>query len=311
MAEAVRGRFAPSPSGRMHLGNVSSALLAWCSVRAQRGAMVLRLEDLDGERCKSAYSDFLIEDLQWLGLDWDEGPLTGGGCGPYRQSECGPLYEEALRTLEAKGLLYPCWCTRAQRLAAAPHGAEAAEGRCPCYALTEAERAARLAQRPRGVRVLAPDESFTVEDGLQGLFSQNLRHDCGDFLLRRSDGMWAYQLAVCVDDGRMGVTEVVRGRDLLSSTPRQMFLLRELGYEPPRYIHTPLLLAPDGRRLSKRERDLDMAALREALTPERLVGKLAFLLGLTGREYPVTARELAADFNWSRVTAADAVLRGI
>ena len=310
MEHTVRGRFAPSPSGRMHLGNVSCALLAWLSVRAQKGTMVLRMEDLDPDRCRPEYAALLLEDLQWLGLDWDEGPLAGGPDEPYAQSACTPLYEDALSRLSAKGLLYPCWCTRAQRLAAAaPHGPERRSGSCPCRCLTEEERQEKRKERPPAWRVAVPDETVTFRDGLQGQVSQNLRRDCGDFLLRRSDGVCAYQLAVTVDDGRMGITEVVRGRDLLDSTPRQIFLLRELGYATPRYIHTPLLLSGDGRRLSKRDKDLDLGALRSVTTAEKLVGDLAFRLGLTRKVYPVTPGELAADFDWSLVRKDDLVMK--
>lgn len=302
---AVRGRFAPSPSGRMHLGNVSCALLAWLSVRAQKGTMVLRIEDLDPDRCKAAYSHKLMEDLQWLGLDWDEGPMAGGSSGPYEQSACTPLYEQALDRFREKGLLYPCWCTRAQRLAAAPHGPETPEGACPCRTLSSQAREEKFRVRPPAWRVAVPDETISFQDGLQGYVEQNLRQMCGDFLLRRADGVCAYQLAVTVDDGRMGITEVVRGRDLLSSTPRQLFLLREMGFSSPHYIHTPLLLAPDGRRLSKRDRDLDLGVLRENMSAGQLIGRLAVWLGLMDREYPVTPRELASDFDWSKVRRED------
>lgn len=294
----------------MHLGNLSCALLSWLSVRAQGGTMLLRMEDLDPQRCKKEYSDLLLEDLQWLGLDWDEGPLAGGESGPYFQSQCTSVYEKALAHLREKNVTYPCWCTRAQRLqlANAPHGAESAEGACPCRALTEEQRREREAERRPAWRIAAPDRVYCVEDGLQGFVQQNLRRDCGDFLIRRSDGVFAYQLAVTVDDGRMGVTEVVRGRDLLASTPRQIFLLEQLGYPAPKYIHTPLLMAPDGRRLSKRERDLDMAALRERFTSQQLIGKLAFSLGLISRPYPVAPRELVRDFSWERVKKDDVVI---
>ena len=306
----MRGRFAPSPSGRMHLGNVSCALLAWLSVRTRKGTMVLRMEDLDPDRCRPEYAALLLEDLQWLGLDWDEGPLAGGPDGPYAQSACTPLYEDALSRLSAKGLLYPCWCTRAQRLAAAaPHGPERPEGSCPCRCLTGEEREEKRKERRPAWRVAVPNETISFRDGLQGEVSQNLRRDCGDFLLRRSDGVCAYQLAVTVDDGRMGITEVVRGRDLLDSTPRQIFLLRELGYEPPRYIHTPLLLSGDGRRLSKRDRDLDLGALRGVTTAEKLVGELAFRLGLIRKAYPVTPGELVSGFDWSLVRKDDLTVK--
>ena len=306
----MRGRFAPSPSGRMHLGNLSCALLSWLSVRAQGGTMLLRMEDLDPQRCKKEYACLLLEDLQWLGLDWDEGPLAGGESGPYFQSKCTPAYEKALTHLREKNVTYPCWCTRAQRLqlAAAPHGAESTEGACPCRMLTAEQRREREAERRPAWRIAAPDRVYCVEDGLQGFVRQNLRCDCGDFLICRSDGVFAYQLAVTVDDGRMGVTEVVRGRDLLASTPRQLFLLEQLGYPAPKYIHTPLLMAPDGRRLSKRERDLDMAALRERFAPRQLIGNLAFSLGLISRPYPVSPQELARDFSWEKVKKDDVVI---
>lgn len=307
-----RGRFAPSPSGRMHLGNLLSALLAWLDVRSVGGVMVLRMEDLDPDRCKEEYSAQVARDLEWLGLDWDEGYGAGGPHGPYRQSERGEIYREHLDRLARDGLIYPCWCTRAQRLAAcAPHlGENRGDGACPCRYLSADERKARLlsALRAPALRAAVPDMEISFTDGNCGEYTENLARDCGDFLVRRSDGVCAYQLAVTVDDALMGVTRVVRGRDLLTSTPRQIWLHRSLGFAPPRYAHTPLLLAPDGRRLSKRERDMDMGALRERFTPEEIIGRLAVLAGLRREPEPVRARELIGEFDWGKVSKEDVFL---
>ncbi|MCD8375770.1 MAG: glutamate--tRNA ligase family protein, partial [Oscillospiraceae bacterium] len=216
-----RGRFAPSPSGRMHLGNLLAALLAWLDVRWAGGRLVLRMEDLDPERCREEYAAQIARDLEWLGLDWDEGYGAGGPCGPYRQSRRGDIYETYLRRLKERGLLYPCWCTRAQRLAAqAPHpGQPAGDGACPCRALTAAQRRERLNRAPAAWRVSPPEEEISFSDGLQGPYRERLNRGFGDFIVRRADGVCAYQLAVTVDDGLMGITRVVRGRDLLPSTP--------------------------------------------------------------------------------------------
>lgn len=304
MASSVVGRFAPSPSGRMHLGNVMSALLCWLSARSAGGRLVLRIEDIDPERSRDEYARFIIEDLRFLGLDWDEGEGAGGAHGPYRQSGRTLVYEEALRRLDAMGLLYPCFCSRAELhdVTRAPH---ASDGRLiyggRCRNLNAQERAELSARRRPSLRLRVPDETIRFVDGLCGPQAQNLREECGDFIVRRSDGAFAYQLAVVVDDIAMGVTQVVRGRDLLDSTPRQLYLYRLLGARPPAYYHVPLLLAPDGRRLSKRERDLDMGALRARYGAEEILGRLAFLTGLRETAAPVEARALAETFSWSRV----------
>ena len=304
MASSVVGRFAPSPSGRMHLGNVMSALLCWLSARSAGGRLVLRIEDIDPERSRDEYARFIIEDLRFLGLDWDEGEGAGGAHGPYRQSGRTLVYEEALRRLDAMGLLYPCFCSRAELhdVTRAPH---ASDGRLiyggRCRNLNVQERAELSARRRPSLRLRVPDETIRFVDGLCGPQAQNLREECGDFIVRRSDGAFAYQLAVVVDDIAMGVTQVVRGRDLLDSTPRQLYLYRLLGARPPAYYHVPLLLAPDGRRLSKRERDLDLGALRARYGAEEILGRLAFLTGLRETAAPVEARALAETFSWSRV----------
>ena len=245
-----------------------------------------------------------------LGLDWDEGYQKGGAHGPYLQSERTARYAAAFRALEERGLVYPCYCTRAERLAAsAPHrsdGQVVYSGKC--RHLTEEERA-RLAQtRCPAWRLIVPDQEISFTDGLQGTYRENLLRDCGDFILRRSDGVYAYQLAVVCDDGDMGITQVVRGRDLLDSTPRQLYLYGLLGLTPPEFYHVPLLLAPDGRRLSKREHDLDMGALRERFTPAELTGRLAFWAGQTDRPELVTPAELAGCFEWKNVPRGDIIV---
>ena len=300
----VRGRFAPTPSGRMHLGNLLAALLAWLDARVAGGKLVLRIEDLDTQRTSWSFAAQLMDDLRWLGLDWDEGGLEPA----YTQSRRTACYEEAFRALEEKGLVYPCYCTRTERMAAsAPHredGAVVYSGKC--YHLTTEERRSleRSGRRPAW-RVRCPDLAVTVEDGNCGTYTENLAQDCGDFIVRRSDGIFAYQLAVVVDDALMGVNHVVRGRDLLCSAPRQAWLHRVLGYEPPEFFHTPLLLAPDGRRLAKRDHDLDMGALRELYEPEELVGLLAWYAGLLDRREKVTAKELVPLFSWAKVPKND------
>lgn len=308
-----KGRFAPSPSGRMHLGNLISALLAWLDIRSLGGTMVLRMEDLDPERCREEYSAQLARDLEWLGLDWDEGYGAGGSAGPYRQSERSEIYANALNELKSKSLIYPCWCTRAQRLAAsAPHlGENRGDGSCPCRDLSEEERNFRLSnsERPPALRAKVPCETISFSDGNMGFYSENLQTDCGDFLVKRADGVCAYQLAVTVDDALMGVTRVVRGRDLLSSTPRQIWLHRSLGYTEPQYAHVPLLLAADGRRLSKRDRDMDMGVLKDRFSPNDLVGYLAYLAGLIPEQGTISPYELVKLFSWDSVVKSDIYMK--
>ena len=299
MGERVCGRFAPSPSGRMHLGNLWSCLLAWLSARSAGGQMVLRLEDLDPDRCRREYCDQVMRDLEWLGLDWDGQPVY--------QSRRSHLYAQAFRALEEQGLLYPCYCTRAQRLAAsAPHrsdGVQVYDGRC--RTLTAEQRAELGRLRAPAWRVMVPEEEISFTDRVQGPYGENLARDCGDFILRRSDGVYAYQLAVVVDDGEMGVTQVVRGSDLLSSTPRQLWLQSRLGLPHPEYGHVPLLLSPDGRRLAKRDRDLELGQLQARFSAPELVGLLAHAAGLIPEAAPVTPRQLLPLFSWEKLPRAD------
>ena len=289
----VVGRFAPTPSGRMHLGNVFAALIAWASVRSRDGEMVLRMEDLDTQRTSGEFARVLREDLNWLGLTYDrETPAQSLRSGTYDQ------YFEQLRQM---GLLYPCFCTRSQLHSVnAPHlsdGTYVYTG--TCRNLTEEQRAAF--DRKPAWRVMVPDKVWEVEDKVQGHYALNLATDCGDMVVRRADGVYVYQLAVTVDDGEAGVTEVVRGMDLLSSAPRQMYLQELFGFPHPEYGHVPMLLAPDGRRLSKRDRDLDLGELRRRVTPEKLIGTLAYAAGLIDQNTALSARELAKEFSWSRL----------
>lgn len=307
MPQAV-GRFAPTPSGRLHLGNAFSALLAWLDIRSLGGKMLLRIEDLDAERCSPAKAEQLLRDLAWLGLDWDEGGLAPAYC----QSRRTAHYQAIFDRLTAAGLVYPCFCSRAERLAAnAPHTADGAvvyDGRC--RALSEEERAAKIAAGKRPAwRICVPDGEIAFVDGNMGAYRENLAADCGDFIIRRSDGVFAYQLAVVADDAAMGVNHVVRGRDLLSSAPRQIWLHGLLQNEPPRFYHVPLLLAADGRRLAKRDGSLAIAELKKTHAAPQIVGLLGWWAGLLDEPVPVTPPELLAGFAWQRVAKRDIIAR--
>ena len=288
--ENVVGRFAPTPSGRMHLGNVFAALIAWLSVRSRNGALVLRMEDLDTQRTSADFADVLRDDLRWLGLNWDHETAP--------QSQRSDVYDRYFEKMMDEGLLYPCYCTRSQLHSVnAPHlsdGTYVYPG--TCRNLTEPP-----ANRKPAWRVIVPDKVWSFRDRVQGDYALNLADGCGDMVVRRADGVYVYQLAVTVDDGESGVTEVVRGMDLLSSAPRQMYLQELLGFAHPEYGHVPMLLAPDGRRLSKRDRDLDLGELRKRMSAEELIGHLAFAAGLIGRDHPISAAELAGEFTWERL----------
>ena len=289
MDQTPVGRFAPTPSGRMHLGNVFSFLIAWLSVKSRGGHILLRMEDLDTQRTSEEFAEILRQDLSWLGLTWDEETPA--------QSRRSHVYDRYFERLMDAGLLYPCFCTRSQLHSVnAPHlsdGTYVYPG--TCRHLTE------MPNKPHSWRVKVPEKMWEVEDLLQGPYRQNLVTDCGDFVVRRADGVYVYQLAVTVDDGESGVTEVVRGVDLLSSAPRQMYLQELFGFPHPDYGHVPLLLAPDGRRLSKRDQDLDLGALRQRLKPEQLIGSLGHTAGLLEKSTPISARELATEFSWDKL----------
>ena len=299
------GRFAPSPSGYLHLGNLLSALLAWLDIRSLGGEMVFRLEDLDPARSNPAFAQAMAEDLRWLGLDWDRGWPEEAG---YAQSERTALYEEAFQTLKEQGLVYPCWCSRSKRLAAAsaPHpGEQEADLTCRCSGMTQAEREALLRSgRTPAWKLKCPDRSIRIIDGHYGAFTQNPAREAGDCIIRRSDGVFAYQLAVSVDDMQMGITRVVRGRDLLASAPRQKWLIETLGGRAPAYCHSPLLTGEKGK-LSKRLGSLNTRSLRKEKRPEEVVGELAFLCGLRDRREAVSAKELIPEFQWEKVKRED------
>lgn len=299
----VVGRFAPTPSGRMHAGNLLTAMLAWLSARKQGGEFVLRIEDLDEERCRFGdNSRILMEDLAWFGIDWDRGDDRDSF-----QSNRFPIYETYYKRLCDAGLIYPCYCSRAALHAAtAPHGSDGQvlyDGRCRKLFLSGQKPDT---DRAPAYRVMVPDEDIAFSDGVQGDYRENLARDCTDFVVRRADGVYAYQLAVVVDDGLSHVSEVVRGRDLLSSTPRQIWLYRMFGFPVPKFYHIPLLLSPDGKRLSKRDGDTDVGALRERYgTPEALIGQLACAVNLIDRPEPLTLHELLPEFDWRKIPRDD------
>lgn len=291
------GRFAPTPSGRMHLGNVFSFLIAWLGAKSAGGQIVLRMEDLDTARTSDAFAQILREDLLWLGLtwDWEQEP----------QSRRSPVYRQYFERLADEGLIYPCYCTRSQLHSVnAPHLSDGTY----VYPSTCRNRTSTPPERAPAWRVKVPEGIWTVEDRVQGHYEEDLHRDCGDFVVRRADGLYVYQLAVTVDDGEAGVTQVVRGTDLLSSAPRQMYLQQKFGFAHPEYAHVPLLVAADGRRLSKRDRDLDLGELRRNTNAPTLLGVLAHAAGLISEECPISAAELAGEFSWEKLKKTEIYL---
>ncbi len=291
---AVVGRFAPSPTGRMHAGNIYAALLSWLIVRSQKGSIVLRIEDLDRERSRPAYANQIMRDFESLGLTWDRGPFF--------QHNRDEVYRAALERLSSQARVYPCFCTRADlRAASAPHVGErfVYAGTCRNIPPDEAERRSKL--HLPSWRICVPDKTYRVNDMIQGTFGQNLATECGDFVLRRADGSFAYQLAVVADDFEQGVTCVVRGCDLLSSTPQQRYLQDLLGFERPSYAHIPLLADSSGRRLSKRNRDASFDELiGRYRTPEGIIGHIAHIAGILKTDEPASPDEVLALFDLDR-----------
>ena len=289
----LRGRFAPSPSGRFHIGNIFASLIA----ALVADEMVLRIEDLDPDRSKQEHIDAIMRDLEWFGFEWTSAVV-------YQSAEDQQeRYRHACEVLETQGLVYPCFCTRADlHAASAPHRGEKLvyAGTCRHLSAEEVE-ARRAAGRTPGWRVAVDGRTIAFEDLVQGSYAQKLDRDCGDFLIRRSDGAFAYQLAVVVDDAAQGVNSVVRGVDLLCSTPQQRYLQDLLGLPHPAYAHVPLLVAEQNRRLSKRDRD---AALDELLarfgSPRAVIGHIAAVAGLVPEEAPATPEELLKDFSLER-----------
>ena len=325
-AELPVGRLAPSPTGAQHVGNARTYLLAWLSARSRGGRVILRMEDIDSPRVKRGAAEQAIEDLRWLGLDWDEGPDLGGPHTPYVQTQRLELYRDALEKLKAAERVYPCTCTRSDVAAAAsaPHVGD--EG--PRYPGTCAQRrvadALTLTQSvsegvpPPGFvwRFRASDKVRELDDLVatlpltpdpsptrgEGRLTCNVAADLGDFVIAKADGTPSYQLAVVVDDHAMGVTEVLRGDDLLPSAFRQLELYDLLGWTPPRFAHVPLVVGPDGRRLAKRHGDTRLATLREGgVAAGKLVGLLAWSCGVTERPEPIQPRELLTTFDLARL----------
>ncbi len=287
----VVGRFAPSPTGRMHAGNIFAALMAWLVAKSQGGSIVLRIEDLDRERSKACYIDAVQRDFEALGLTWDKGP--------YFQHDRDEAYREAFRLLQNKGLVYSCFCSRADlHAASAPHRGEKFVYPGTCKNLTDEQRKERVLTRKPAQRLIVPDAVYAFADLVQGDYRQNLATECGDFLVQRSDQAFAYQLAVVVDDAAQGVTSVVRGVDLLCSTPQQLYLQDVLGLEHPEYAHIPLVVAEMNRRLSKRDHD---AAIDELLarfgSPEAVIGHIAGITGIAVTCEPATPEQLLKGFS--------------
>jgi glutamyl-tRNA synthetase len=285
------GRYAPSPTGDLHLGNARTALIAWLWARRASGRFLLRFEDLDRPRVRPGCAQEQAESLAWLGLDWDGEPVA--------QSERTERYEAAIAVLRERGALYECYCSRAdvRRAASAPHGPDGPLYGGVCRERTASERARLARDRPPALRArMEGDVEFG--DDLQGAQREALQRTSGDIVLRRSDGVVAYQLAVVVDDAAQGVTHVVRGADLLASTARQLELYRLLGLAPlPGYAHVPLLLGDDGERLAKRHGAVGLTELRAGgADPRTVVGWLAHSAGLLAGAEPCTPAELVESF---------------
>src|SRR5437763_6779339 len=302
MPDLIRGRYAPSPTGDLHLGNLRTALLAWLFARVAGGQFVLRIEDLDRPRVRPGSTERMLHDLRWLGLDWDEGPDIGGPYAPYTQSERQTTYNFYLHALLDAGLVYPCYCSRAEiaRVASAPHGDEGPRYPGTCRYLTQEQRRQHEANNRRpSLRFRVNDDrivSFT--DMLAGPIQQHVQQAIGDFIVCRSDGIFAYQFAVVVDDALMHINQVVRGADLLNSTARQILLYEALGFPVPSFAHVPLMLDEQGKRLSKRSESTGLEPLRSAgYTPAQIVGQLAASCGLVNADESITPAELNLRYN--------------
>lgn len=298
----MTGRFAPSPSGQLHIGNLATSLLTWLDARSSGGRLIFRMEDLDPDRSSLESATGIADALKALGIDWDEGYPDEDYC----QSRRGDKYDEVFELLLCRDMLYPCYCSRSERLAAsAPHpGEQHRDPSCRCRYLSAAQRRELEQSGKRAAwKIKVPDTVIEFNDGLFGKRTENLA-DTGDFIIKRSDGVYAYQLAVSFDDADMGVTRVVRGRDLISSTARQIWLISELGGIVPQYIHAPLIVGTDGRKLSKRYGDTTAQQLLQRHTPEEIIGYLAGLVGISDGS-PCTASELLPDFEWEKVRKDD------
>jgi glutamyl-tRNA synthetase len=307
----LRGRLAPSPTGALHLGNARSFLLAWLSIRSRGGTLVLRMEDLDHPKVKPGAAQQALDDLRWLGLDWDEGPDCGGPYAPYIQSERIDRYREALARLKERGLVYPCTCSRrdVETAQSAPHAGDdgprypgTCRGRYPDY---QNARAGRPADRWPAWRFIAPDRDLRFVDAFHGATTGNVARDSGDFVIARHPDGAGYMLGVVVDDAAMGITEVLRGDDLRTATCRQILLYEALGLAPPTFVHTPLMVGPDGRRLAKRHGDTRIAHLRElGFSPHRILGFLAHGCGWAAPDEALTLDEVLTRYDRGAIPTA-------
>ena len=304
------GRLAPSPTGAQHIGNTRTYLIAWLSLRSRGGRVLLRIEDIDSPRVKPWAMQQAIDDLRWLGLDWDEGPDVGGPHAPYVQTERVALYAEALEQLKRDNRIYPCTCTRTDiaEAASAPHLGQ--EG--PLYPGTCAHRSPQDAESlatEYAWRFRVSDQIREIDDRFAGPVRCCPAQELGDFVIGKKDGTPAYQLAVVVDDHAMGVTEVCRGDDLLPSAFRQQELYEAFNWAIPQFVHVPLVVGPDGRRLAKRHGDTRISVLRErGVPPERLLGLLAWSCGWQVDTRPVWMAELLSRFDLSLITETPFVM---
>lgn len=304
--QTVRGRYAPSPTGSLHLGNLRTALYAWLQVRLADGQLVMRMEDLDQPRTKEGSAEEILDDLRWLGLFWDEGPDMGGPLGPYTQSERTEIYRQALQRLRDQDLVFECYCSRkdVREASSAPHGPGGVVYPGTCRQLTPEEQIHHQARHPGrnpSVRFVAPDKTISLCDAIAGDYAENVAVDVGDFVVRRSDQLFAYQLAVVIDDALMGITDVVRGDDLLASTPRQIALFETFDVDPPRFWHVPLMVDDEGERLSKRDGSASLRILRDerGWDAPRVIGHLAASLGWVDEDARLSARELLEEIDIS------------
>ncbi|MDY0227819.1 MAG: tRNA glutamyl-Q(34) synthetase GluQRS [Desulfomicrobium apsheronum] len=309
----VRGRLAPSPTGHLHLGNAWSFLLCWLAVRSVGGRLVLRMEDIDPERSRPHFAEEIMRDLAWLGLDWDEGPDLGGPYAPYTQQERMERYAEVIEALTRLGRTYPCYCTRKElkTMASAPH-LEDAGPVYPgtCLGLGADARREREAQGRRPALRLHGEGETRFDDLLHGEIRLDWAQCGGDFPLRRSDGVIAYQLAVAMDDVDQCINLVIRGADILPCTPRQIFLFDLLQAPVPRYAHVPLLLDHEGVRLAKRHQSLELRALREmGISPRAVAGYLGHLAGLLPEGVAVAPTEVVSEFAWGKIPQGPVVLQ--
>ena len=307
---AVKGRFAPTPSGNMHIGNVLCYLLVWLSARSQGGGVVLRFEDTDLLRMRPGAVEQTFSDLAWLGLDWDEGPAADERGGEYFQSCRTEIYDRYFDALRERGMVYPCFCSRKDvRLASAPHEEDrAAVYPGSCRDLTEAEIAERRKRRPPAWRLRLEDVTVSFRDRIRGESSCRILREYGDFPIRRADVVYCYQFTAALDDALMGVNEVLRSRDLISSSPWQVYIRQLFGFEPPVFVHIPLLLDPEGQRMAKRDFSLSLREVRRHYSPEEVVGALGFLAGLQDEPRPRAAAELIGLYAPEKLPREDIVL---